>query len=155
MEGYAATGELVAAQTEMNNAKKGGVRPNCVMHTILIVGYARQKNPERAMRVLRHMVATGIRPDVPVVDAITSVFFAVGAYQLARHTLLSLWPSVAPLPRDFEHASLKILVFHFRNLQNDHMSSKTLSKRERRILFGKLKEMSRTWFLIKKQLRLS
>lgn len=155
MEGYAATGELVAAQTEMNNAKKGGVRPNCVMHTILIVGYARQKYPERAMRVLRHMVATGIRPDVPVVDAITSVFFAVGAYQLARHTLLSLWPSVAPLPRDFEHASLKILVFHFRNLQNDHMSSKTLSKRERRILFGKLKEMSRTWFLIKKQLRLS
>ncbi|KAI0257606.1 hypothetical protein BJV78DRAFT_1349429 [Lactifluus subvellereus] len=150
MEGYAATGELVAAEAVMNAAKKRGVKPNCVMHTILIVGYARQKNPERAMRVLRHMVATGIRPDLPVVDAITSVFYAVGAYRLARHTLLSLWPSVAPLPRDFEGASLKMLVFHLRNLHNGHISSKTLSYRERRILFGKLKEMSRTWFLTKK-----
>ncbi|KAH9982421.1 hypothetical protein BGW80DRAFT_1453313 [Lactifluus volemus] len=74
MEGYAARGELVAAEAVMNTAEKGGVRPNCVMHTILIVGHARQKNPEQAMRVLRHMIAKGIRPDVPVVDAITSVF---------------------------------------------------------------------------------
>jgi pentatricopeptide repeat protein len=150
MEGYAATGELVAAEAVMNTAERGGVRPSCVMHTILIVGYARQKDPERAMRVLRRMVATGIRPDVPVIDAITSVFFAVGAYRVARHTLLSLWPSVAPLPRNFERASLKMLVFHFRNLHNGHASSKTLSDRERRILFRKLKELSRTWSLMKK-----
>ncbi|KAI0307758.1 hypothetical protein B0F90DRAFT_1676943 [Multifurca ochricompacta] len=109
MEGYAACGELAAAETVMNTAERGGVRVNCVMHTILIVGYARRKDPEQAMR---------IRPDVPAVDAITSVFFAVGAYRLARQTLLSLWPSVAP----------------------GRISSKKLSDRERR-------ELSRTWLL--------
>jgi len=150
MEGYAATGEMTAAEAVMNAAERGGTRPNCVMHTILIVGYARRKNTERAMRVLRHMVATGVRPDVPVVDAITSVFFAVGAYRLARQTLLSLWPSVAPLPHDFERVSLKMLVFHLRNLYNGHISSKKLSGRERRELIGKLKELSRTWFSTEK-----
>jgi pentatricopeptide repeat protein len=145
MEGYAATGEMAAAEAVMSAVERGGTRPNSAMHTILIVGYARGKHPERAMRVLRHMVATGLRPDVPVIDAITSVFFAVGAYRLARQTLLSLWPSVAPLPRDFERVSLKMLVFHLRNLHDGHTSSKKLSEGERRGLIGKLRELSRTW----------
>ena len=124
MEGYAATGELAAAEAVMNAAERGGIRPNCVMYTILIVGYARQKNPERAMRVLRHMIDMGVRPDVPAVDAITSVFFAVGAYHPARQTLLGLWPSVAPLPHDFERESLKMLVSHLRNLYDGQILSK-------------------------------
>ncbi|KAI0002071.1 hypothetical protein BJV77DRAFT_1164910 [Russula vinacea] len=141
MEGYVATGELAAAEDVMNVAERGGIRPNCVMHTILIVGYARKKNPERAMRILRYMVATGVRPDVPAIDAITSVFFAVGAYRLARQTLLSLWPSVAPLPHNFERVSLKMLVFHLRNLYDGQVSSKKLSDCERHELIGKLKEL--------------
>ena len=145
MEGYTTTGELAAAEAVMNTAERGGIRPNCVMYTVLIVGYARQKNPERAMRVLRCMVTTGVRPDPPAIDAITSVFFAVGAYRLARRTLLSLWPSVASLPHDFERASLKMLVLHFRNVCDGRTSSKKLSDRERRELVGKLKELSRTW----------
>ena len=146
MEGYAATGELAAAEAVMNAAERGGVRPNCVMYTILIVGYARQKGLGRAMRVLRHMVDMGVRPDVPAVDAITSVFFAVGAHRLARQTLLGLWPSVASLPHGFERASFKMLVFHLRNLYNGQVSSKKLSHREHRELIGKLEELSRTWF---------
>jgi len=144
MEGYAATGELAAAEAVMNAAERGGIRPSCVMHTILIVGYARQKNSEGAMRVLQHMIATGVRPDVPAVDAITSVFFAAGAHRLARQTLLSLWPSVAPLPPNIERASLKMLVFHLRNVYDGQTSSKKLSQRERRELIDKLKELSRT-----------
>ena len=150
MEGYAATGEMAAAEAVMNAAERGGTRPNCVMHTILIVGYARRKNAERAMRVLRHMVATGVRPDVPVIDAITSVLFVVGAYRLARQTLLSLWPSVAPLPHDVERVPLKMLVFHLRNLHKGHISSKKLSERERRELIGKLEELSWAWFSMEK-----
>jgi pentatricopeptide repeat protein len=149
MEGYAATGELAAAEAVMNAAERAGIRPNCVMHTILIVGYARRKKPEQAMRILRHMVAVGVRPDVPAIDAITSVFFAVGAHGLARQTLLGLWPSVAPLPHDFERASLELLVSHFRNLHGVHISLK-LSDREPHKLIGKLKELSRTWLLMKK-----
>lgn len=150
MEGYVATGEMAAAEAVMNAAERGGTGPNCVMHTILIVGYACQKNPEGAIRVLRHMVATGVRPDVPVIDAIASVFFAVGAYRLARQTLLSLWPSVAPLPHDFNRVSLKMLVFHLRNLYNGRISSKRLSARECRELSGKLEELSKIWFSIEK-----
>ncbi|KAH9969013.1 hypothetical protein BC827DRAFT_303949 [Russula dissimulans] len=145
MEGYVARGELAAAEAVMDSAERGGIRPNCVMNTILIVGYARQKNPERAIRVLRHMIATGVRPDVPAIDAITSVFFAIGASRLARQTLISLWPSVAPLPHNFERASLKVLVSHLRNLHRGRNSSQKLSDRERRELRGKLKELSRTW----------
>ncbi len=142
MEGHAAAGEMEAAEAVMNAAERGGVRPNCVLHTILIVGYARQKNPAGAMRVLRHMVAAGVRPDVPAIDAITSVFFASGAYRLARQTLLSLWPSVAPLPRDLDRASLKVLVFHLRNLHKGRVISKKLSEHERQVLVGKLEELS-------------
>ncbi|KAN0125198.1 hypothetical protein V8E52_001750 [Russula decolorans] len=144
MEGYAATGELAAAEAVMNAAERGGIRPNCVMHTILIVGYARQKNPQGAMRAVQHMIETGIRPDVPVVDAITSVFFAAGAYRLARQTLLRLWPSVAPLPPNFERASLKMLMFHLRNVYDGQTSSKKLSQPEHHELIGKLKELSNT-----------
>jgi len=150
MEGYTVTGELSAAEAIMNAAERGGIRPNCVMHTILIVGYARQKNPRRAMHILRHMMSTGIRPDVPAVDAITSVFFAAGAYRLARRTLLMLWPSVAPLPPNFQRASLKMLVFHLRNVHNVQASSKKLLQHERCELIGKLKELSRTWLLTEK-----
>lgn len=142
MEGHAAAGEMEAAEAVMNTAERGGVRPNCVLHTILIVGYARQKNPAGAMRVLRHMVAASVRPDVPAIDAITSVFFASGAYRLARQTLLSLWPSVAPLPRDIDRASLKVLVFHLRNLHKGRVIPKKLSEHERKVLVGKLEELS-------------
>jgi len=144
MEGYAATGELAAAEAVMNAAERRGIRSNCVMHTILIVGYARQKNLQRAMRVLRHMIATGVRPDLPAVDAITSVFFAVGGYRLGRQTLLRLWPSVAPLPSDLGRVSLKTLMYHLRNVYDGQISSKKLSQRERRELIGKSKELSTT-----------
>ena len=143
MEGYAAAGELAAAEAVMNAAERGGIRPNCVMHTILIVGYARQKNTQRAMRVLRHMIATGVRPDVPAVDAITSGFYVAGAYRLARRTLLSLWPLVAPLPPNFERASLKMLVFHLQNVYDGQTPSKKLSQREGRELIGRLRKLSK------------
>jgi pentatricopeptide repeat protein len=145
IEGHTAAGEMAAAEAVMNSAERGGVRPNCVLHTILIVGYARQKNPEGAMRILRRMVAAGVRPDIPAIDAITSVFFACGAYRLARQTLLSLWPSVAPLPRNIDGASLKVLVFHLRNLHKGRAISKKLSGHERQTLVGKLEELSRIW----------
>jgi len=156
MEGYAATGELASAEAIMNSAERGGIRPNCVMHTLLIVGYARQKNPKGAIRVLQRMIATGVRPDIPVVDAITSVFVAAGAYHLARQTLLSLWPSVTrlPLPHGFERASLKMLVFHLRNVYDDNQTSlKKLSYRERHELMVKLKELSKTYFWTEKSRR--
>jgi len=153
MEGYVASGDSAAAEAVMDSAERGGIKPNCVMHTILIVGYARQNNPEQAIRVLRHMIATGVRPDVPAIDAITSVFFAVGAYRLARQTLITLWPSVAPLPHKFERASLKMLVFHLRNLHRGRSSSKELSDGERRDLRAKLRKLFKAWFA-KERLRM-
>ncbi|KAN0135745.1 hypothetical protein V8E53_006636 [Lactarius tabidus] len=147
MEGHAAAGEMTAAEAVMNSAERGGVRPNCVLHTILIVGYARRKNSAGAMRILRHMVASGVRPDVPAIDAITSAFFACGARRLARQTLLSLWPSVAPLPRDHDKASLKVLVSHLRNLHKGRIISTKLSENERQVLVGKLEELSKIWSL--------
>jgi pentatricopeptide repeat protein len=144
MEGYATTGELAAAEAVMNAAERGGIRPNCVMYTLLIMGYARQKNLQRAMLVVRHMSATGVRPDILAVDAIASVFFAAGAYRFARQTLLRLWPSVAPLPPNFELVSYRMLVFHLRNVYFSQTSSKKLSQRECGELIGKLKELSST-----------
>lgn len=150
MEGYAATGELAAAEAVMNAAESGGIRPNCVMLTILIVGYARQQNFQRAMRVFQRMIATGVGPDVPAIDALTSGFFAAGSYDLAHQTLLSLWPSVAPLPPNFERVSLKMLVFHLRNVHDSQTSLKKLSRSEGRKLIDKLEKLSRCWSLTEK-----
>jgi hypothetical protein len=87
------------------------------------------------------MIATGVRPDIPALDAITGGFFAVGAHRRARRTLLKLWPSVAPLPPNSERVSLKTLVFHLRNVYSGQTSSKKLSQHERRKFIGKLNEI--------------
>ncbi|KAJ7786432.1 hypothetical protein B0H16DRAFT_1490452 [Mycena metata] len=109
MEGFVKAGDF-------ESARAASYEPDVVMFTILIVGYAKHKNPEMALRIFRQMVAAGIQPDVPAIDAVSSAFFFVGAYDMCWRVLTSLWKHISPLPPDIDKTSLKSAAVYFRSL---------------------------------------
>jgi pentatricopeptide repeat protein len=148
MEGHALSGDLRSAENVMGSALDAGIPPNIVMFTILIVGHARLGHPDRAMRTFQGMVTAGIRPDVPVVDAIASAYFAVGAYRIAKRVLLNLWPYVQAPPEGMQMASLKQLAMVFRapHAKRDPSNTpKRLNKSEQRVLRWKINRLITSW----------
>ncbi|KAF7307017.1 hypothetical protein MIND_00494700 [Mycena indigotica] len=141
MEGYAKSGDLDAAIQIMESTT---FQPDVVMFTILIVGYARQGEPQMALDTFRRMVGEGIKPDVPVIDAVASAFFFVGAYEMCFRVLTTLWPHIGPLPADINQASLKSAVVYFRSLHNrGHMPKMSLESR--RQLSEDLRRLTKEW----------
>ncbi|KAJ7038081.1 hypothetical protein C8F04DRAFT_367231 [Mycena alexandri] len=116
MEGFVKAGDFESAVDVMRAAARASYQPDVVMFTILIVGYAKHKNPEMALRIFRQMVAAGIQPDVPAIDAVSSAFFFVGAYDMCWQVLTSLWKHISPLPPDIDKTSLKSAAVYFRSL---------------------------------------
>jgi hypothetical protein len=91
-------------------------------------------------------MATGIKPDVPAVDAVTSANFVVGAYAMARRVLLSLWPHVRPIPKEMRGVSLKHLARVFCSLRKDKDESEVvMSKQQRTMLHQKLNRLIGEW----------
>ncbi|THV04834.1 hypothetical protein K435DRAFT_746110 [Dendrothele bispora CBS 962.96] len=142
MEGYVQAGDLRSASDVLKRAIQIGIEPNVVLFTILIVGHARQGNPEDAVRVFQQMVANRIQPDIAAIDAVSSAFFAVGSYGMARNTLMSLWPYIAPFPEDFRTLRLRQLAVEFRSIQP---RPKELSKQEWIALYRKLTHLILRW----------
>lgn len=148
MEGHALAGDMPSAGDIMGSALDAGIPANVVMFTILIVGHARLGHPDRAMKTFRSMIAAGIRPDVPAVDAIASAYFAVGAYWMAKRVLLALWPYVQILPKGTQTASLQQLI---RALRARHAKRKIdnrpkhLSQSEQTILYWKILKLIEVW----------
>ena len=127
-----------------------GVRADVRAHTVLVAGYARLARPAHALRAFRAMVAAGVRPDVPAVDALVSAFFRAKAYAVARRTLLQLWPQVAPLSAELADAPLRELAVAFRALHARNGSSgggapKRLSSSEQRDLRRKMRDVLCVW----------
>jgi len=146
MEGYALSGNLPAAEGVMESAARAGIKPNVVMFTILIVGHARQGNPDLAMRTFQNMVATGVKPDIPAIDAVTSAYFAVGAYAMARRVLSTLWPYVRPFPKEMRAFTLKQLAHKFRSLHRRNDGNEVvMSKQTRLMLHQKLNDLIEAW----------
>ncbi|EGN93122.1 hypothetical protein SERLA73DRAFT_126856 [Serpula lacrymans var. lacrymans S7.3] len=150
MEGYAQQGDLESAEDVMHSAAQAGVRPNVVMYTILIVGLARQGKPELAMRMFQSMISAAIRPDVPSIDAVTSAYFAVGAYRLARQLLVELWSHIRPFPKELRRVPLKELARIFRSYHetSSDESLKTLTKQQQRMLRWKLQRLERIYCIV-------
>ncbi|GLB36254.1 putative pentatricopeptide repeat domain containing protein [Lyophyllum shimeji] len=146
MEGLARSGDVEGALDVMRAANRAGVKPNVVMFTILIVGHARQGNPGKAMQVFRDMVSSGVTPDVPSIDAVASAFFAVGAYDMAKKVLRSLWPYIEPFPDELRNARLKTLAVAFRSLHDENRNGvKPPSKEERLALRLELNKLRAIW----------
>ncbi|KAL1749089.1 hypothetical protein HDZ31DRAFT_28197 [Schizophyllum fasciatum] len=116
MEGYAAHGDVGAAHGVLEAARHAGVPPNVVMYTILIYGHARAGDPRGALRTFERMVESGVRADVPAIDAVAGAFFAVGEAGMARRVLVGLWAHVGPFPEELREAPLVELAAHFRGL---------------------------------------
>ncbi|KAI0788600.1 hypothetical protein C8Q75DRAFT_240174 [Abortiporus biennis] len=133
LEGFSRVGNMRAAEHTLSSARDAGVKPNVVMFTILIAGYARKFQPARSLSTFHRMLSLGITPDVPCIDAVVGGFIATGSYGMARRLLLSLWTHVAPLPDQFQHASLQQLTRTFRALHCD--PTLTSSQNRRQVLF--------------------
>ncbi|KIM85340.1 hypothetical protein PILCRDRAFT_358044 [Piloderma croceum F 1598] len=148
MEGHSLAGDMLSAEDAMGSALDAGIPANVVMFTILIVGHARLGNPDRAMGTFRSMIAAGVRPDVPAVDAIASAYFVVGAYRMAKRVLLALWPYAQTLPEGIQTASLGQLA---RALRARHAKRKIsdqpkyLSQSEQNILHRKILKLVEVW----------
>ncbi|KAJ7225416.1 hypothetical protein GGX14DRAFT_638583 [Mycena pura] len=144
MEGFAKAGDFESAVEMMRAAERASFKPDVLMYTILIVGYARRKDPDMALRVFRQMIAAGIQPDVPAIDAVTSAFFFVGAYEMCWRVLTTLWPYISPLPDDINKTSLKSAVVYFRSLHRGlHQVSRKTSFDYRKTLYTALGKLSR------------
>jgi pentatricopeptide repeat protein len=146
MEGFANSGDFESALEVMRSAARASFEPNVLMFTILIVGYARRKQPEMALRIFRRMVAAGIKPDVPAIDAVASAFFFIGAYDMCRRVLTSLWQHISPLPPGLDQSSLRSAVVYFRSLhQGRQEGSEKTSKDFRTSLYRELRLLSLEW----------
>ncbi|KAF7967179.1 hypothetical protein HWV62_35602 [Athelia sp. TMB] len=149
MEGYAQSGDTRGAESVMASALEAGIRPNVVMFTILLTGHARKGSPDGAMRTFENMVAAGIRPDVPVVDALASAYFAVGAYKISKRILLALWPHAHPPVNRVRGASLKRLtqIFRRHDLRSSARSHPTqkMTKYEQILLRWKIAKILMAW----------
>ncbi|KAF8898629.1 hypothetical protein BD779DRAFT_1431817 [Infundibulicybe gibba] len=146
MEGFTQAGNIEGAIDVMKLAERFRVKPNVVMFTILIVGHARQGNPDQSLRVFQDMVAHGIRPDVPAIDATSSAFFAVGAHRMARRILMILWPHIQAFPKEFRFLPLKELARRFRLLHKGSSQVQTmLTKPQRLELHWRLKSLAAVW----------
>ncbi|KAG6845755.1 hypothetical protein H0H87_003809 [Tephrocybe sp. NHM501043] len=147
MEGFSRAGDVNGALNVMESAKRAAVKPNVVMFTIIIVGYAHKGNPDKAIQTFEDMISSGIAPDVPSIDAVASAFFVVGAYDMAKTVLRTLWTYIQPFPAEFEGASMKRLVEGFRLLHNKQQryGDFELPKQDRLALHFKLKSLITLW----------
>ncbi|KAK7064136.1 hypothetical protein R3P38DRAFT_2822654 [Favolaschia claudopus] len=152
MEGFVKAGDFESAVDVMKAASKARFEPDVLMFTILIVGYARRKDPEMALRIFRRMVSAGIKPDVPVIDAVSSAFFFVGAYEMSHRVLISLWEHISPLPPQIEHTSLKSAAVYFRSLhRGQQQGSKKTSKEFRKSLYRAIASLMQDWRVFKRK----
>ncbi|KAJ4486269.1 hypothetical protein J3R30DRAFT_3445552 [Lentinula aciculospora] len=145
MEGYTRRGDLPAALDVLKAATRVGIKPNCVMYTILIVGYARQGQPDQAVTTFKQMIEANVQPDVASIDAVVGAFFAVGAYSMARRSLITLWTYVQPFPDELESAPLKELAMRFRLLHKDGQSVSNLTQSEWKKLYRQLRQLIVVW----------
>ncbi|KAI0830639.1 hypothetical protein BC628DRAFT_1312888 [Trametes gibbosa] len=146
MEGYTAAGDLKGAADLMREAASAGVQVDVKMHTILIAGYARLAQPVQALAAFRSMVAVGIRPDVPAIDALVSAFFRARWVGAARRVLLKLWPQIAPISDELRQAPLRQLAVAFRALHGSKkVAPERLSSQEQRMLRWRLRDITSDW----------
>ncbi|KAI9060629.1 hypothetical protein FKP32DRAFT_1595370 [Trametes sanguinea] len=146
MEAYTAVGDMTRATEVMEDAMAAGVDITVKTYTILITGYARLGQARFAAETFRRMVAEGIRPDVPAIDALTSAFFRAKAYGMARRVLLQMWPQIAPLPGDLVEAPLRQLAVAFRALHYiKSYAPPRLSSREQRMLRWMIRDILIRW----------
>ncbi|KAG7099317.1 hypothetical protein E1B28_001175 [Marasmius oreades] len=146
MEGCARYGDLRAATDVLRSAAEIGIKPNVVMFTILIAGYARQGHPEQAIRTFQRMIECDIRPDIAAIDAVSSAFFAVGAYVMARRTLIIMWRYIEPFPENLRSVPLKQLASAFRSIQgHDRRSLHPLSRAERIAMHQQIARLLKAW----------
>ncbi|KAJ3570246.1 hypothetical protein NP233_g4525 [Leucocoprinus birnbaumii] len=115
LEAFTLQGKTDEALEVMRTVK---LKPNLVLYTILLQGYAYQGRPRSAAELFQVMVAEGIKPDVRAISALCNAFIYVGQRGAARKVLVSMWTFVQPFPPEYAGLRLRMLLEIFRSLEN-------------------------------------
>jgi pentatricopeptide repeat protein len=146
MEGHVRAGDFAGARGIMQAAVQAGLKANAVMYTILIAGHARRGDPDSAMRVFRDMIRAGVKPDPPSIDAVASAYYVVGAYRMAKRTLIDLWPfAYSPTPLHLSTTSLKQLSHEQRALTKGRPAYRRMSPEQRVLRRRMIKRLILAW----------
>jgi len=93
VEGYVNTGQMEAALRIAQGFSRQTKAE--VLYTIIIHGFARQGQPQKAQGVFEDMVRGGARPDWAAVDAVVCAWHRNGRSAIAGEKLIELWPFVS------------------------------------------------------------
>jgi len=116
IEGYVVLGELEAA---VAMAQRYGQQPKAViLHTIILQGHARSRQPHQAQAIFDNMLRQGISPDWAAIDALVGAWSRCGLFRTAKSTLLRFWPLLTDVkPSAGMEASLPTLLHEFRSIR--------------------------------------
>lgn len=126
IEAFTLRGETEKALEIMRTVK---MKPNLVLYTILLQGYAYQRQPRAAAELFQTMIADGIRPDARAISALCDAFVFVRQFGAARKLLLTLWTFVEPFPREYVGLPLHELLKLFRSLEDPSKRRRGVSTR--------------------------
>ncbi|KXN89925.1 hypothetical protein AN958_04929 [Leucoagaricus sp. SymC.cos] len=134
MEAFTRRGETDMALKIMCSVK---LKPNLVMYTILLHGYAYQGQPKAAAQLLQVMIANGIHPDAKAIYAVCNGFVLARQLATARKFLVTLWSYVEPFPERYARLPLLDLLRIFRTLDDSSSVSKRKISLKRRLQLRK------------------
>ncbi|KAF9452670.1 hypothetical protein P691DRAFT_721441 [Macrolepiota fuliginosa MF-IS2] len=133
MEGFVQQGELDTALKIMRSVKDENMKPNLVMYTILLHGYAHWNRPKAALQLFQDMVSSGIKPDVRAIYALCNAFVLARQLASAKRVLVTLWSYIQPFPQGYDGLPLLELLNIFRNLDPSFVISRRNLRLTRRI----------------------
>lgn len=139
METFVFRGEMEKALEIMHSTS---IKPNVVLYTILLQGYASQGQTKAAAELFQSMIADGIQPDVRAICALCHAFVLTRQLSTARTLLLTLWPYVEPLPSGHAGLPLGVLIKNFRSLDTARPTI-FVKNRNRRLFRQDIAEMIR------------
>jgi pentatricopeptide repeat protein len=129
MQAFTRRGETDKAVEIMRSAK---MKPNLVMYTILLQGYAYQGKPKAAVHIFKTMVTDGIQPDARAIYALCRAFVLARQLASARKLLGTLWTFVEPFPWKYTMLPLAKLLILLRSLDRRASASKRTMSSSRR-----------------------
>ncbi|KAG9056089.1 hypothetical protein FS842_000318 [Serendipita sp. 407] len=97
IDAYILTNQIEKAREMFSVALSDGIKPQCVLYTMLICAYGDLGEPEKGLAFFRKMLEDEVVPDVASLDAVIRGYFMIKEYTTARKLLDELWTTVLPL----------------------------------------------------------
>jgi pentatricopeptide repeat protein len=147
MSFYADQGDMEQAVRIFKTALAAGIMATVAMFTILIVGYGKLAQPEKASSLFIDMQASGVKPDIASIDALASAHRNAGNWDEARNVILRYWGNVAPFKENLKDLTLKGLFYALRTLGGAQRKGgrRPVSIARKKITKGLVTQILKSW----------